>query len=220
MKRQFNGQREPLTLKLIARCTAIVPALSAPRLTHFDRAVIVVMLAADRADRRDDSARRPGGRADQPGRAARQAHSTSPITIRFSEAMDHDSVTAHFHTEPALQGTFSWSGATLNFHPTQALEPGNQYTVYLEPGAQSESGRALLAEYRYSFTVVQPRIAYLYPADGDAAKHLDRRSRRSRSSAADHDSPTGHLRFQRQPGRNADRLLGEQHGCWRRATSS
>src|SRR3954469_12472512 len=28
------------------------------------------------------------------------AHSTSPILIKFSEAMNHDSVTAHFHTDP------------------------------------------------------------------------------------------------------------------------
>ncbi len=94
-----------------------------------------------------------------------EAHSTSPISIRFSEAMDHDSTTAHFHTEPALQGTFSWSGASMTFHPSEALEPGKSYTVFVEPGAHSESGRALLSEYRYSFTVREPRVAYLYPAN-------------------------------------------------------
>jgi Tol biopolymer transport system component len=94
-----------------------------------------------------------------------EAHSTSAITMRFSEAMNHDSVTAHFRTEPALEGTFSWSGASMLFKPAQALTPGSAYTVVLEPGAVSETGRAVLAEYRYTFTVRYPRIAYLYPAD-------------------------------------------------------
>lgn len=94
-----------------------------------------------------------------------EAHSTSAIVIRFSEAMDHDSATAHFRTEPALDGSFGWSGSTMIFTPAGALQPGGDYTVSLEPGALSETGRAVLTEYRYSFTVRQPRVAYLYPAD-------------------------------------------------------
>src|SRR5262249_43166156 len=35
---------------------------------------------------------------------SQQAHSTSPITIRFSEAMNHDSVASHFHIDPAPDG--------------------------------------------------------------------------------------------------------------------
>src|SRR5450755_1528657 len=61
------------------------------------------------------------------------AHSTSDISIRFNEAMDHDSVSAHFHIEPALQGALSWSGSTLTFKPAAALKPGSAYTVLLEP---------------------------------------------------------------------------------------
>ncbi|MEP7291912.1 MAG: Ig-like domain-containing protein [Chloroflexota bacterium] len=96
-----------------------------------------------------------------------EAHSTSPVTIRFNEAMDHDSVTARFRTEPALEGVFSWSGTNLTFQPAEALVPGDTYTVALEAGALSESGRALLSEYRSSFTVARPRVAYLYPANGN-----------------------------------------------------
>ncbi len=95
-----------------------------------------------------------------------KAHSTSPITIHFKEAMDHDSVAAHFKTNPALDGTFSWNGAAMTFRPSAALKPSTDYSVVLEPGAASASGRAVLNEVRYSFTVTPPRVAYLAPADG------------------------------------------------------
>ena len=100
------------------------------------------------------------------GAPVNKAHSTSPIMIRFKEPMDATSVAAHFRTEPALKGTFSWIGSTMNFRSSEAMKPGNQYTVYLEPGAVSQAGRKVLSEYHYSFTVTPPRIAYLYPADG------------------------------------------------------
>jgi len=141
-------------------------ALSPQHLTSLDRAVIVVIallialiaatiLLGDRVGVQLDQVTPLG-----------QAHSTTAITIRFNEAMNHDSATAHFQTDPALQGTFSWSGATLTFQPAQALMPGSTYTVALEAGALSDTGRELLSEYRYSFTVAHPRVAYLYPADG------------------------------------------------------
>ncbi len=95
-----------------------------------------------------------------------EAHSTSTIAIRFNETMDHDSAQTHFQTQPALEGSFSWSGATMSFQPSQALAPGSSYTVSLEPGAVSQSGRSVLTEFQFSFTVRTPRVAYLYPADG------------------------------------------------------
>lgn len=135
------------------------------RLTPFDRAVLVVLallvalilatiVLGDRV----------GVQLAQVAPLG-EAHSTSAITLRFSEAMDHDSVTARFRTEPALDGAFSWSGMTLTFKSATTLVPGSSYTVFLEPGALSENGRAVLAEYRYTFTVRQPRIAYLFPAN-------------------------------------------------------
>ena len=140
--------------------------LSTQHLTSLDRAVMVVVLVllaligmtillGDRVGVRLAQIAPLGA-----------AHSTSAITIRFSEAMDHASAEASFHMQPALPGAFSWSGATLTFRPNAALMPGDAYTVYLEPGALSETGRALLSEYRYSFTVMRPRVAYLFPADG------------------------------------------------------
>ncbi len=97
-----------------------------------------------------------------------KAHSTSPITIHFKEPMDAGSVAAHFQTKPPLKGAFSWSGSTMTFRASEAMKPGSEYIVSLEPGALSQDGRSILSEYRYSFSVMQPRVAYLAPADGAA----------------------------------------------------
>ena len=140
-------------------------AFHLPSLTSLDRAVIVVVIAlialiggtvliGDRVGVQITQTEPSGA-----------AHTTSPITIKFSEAMNHDSVAAHFHTDPALQGAFSWNGTTLTFQANTALKPGSSYTVVIDAGALSDDGRALLADYRYSFTVAHPRVAYLAPAD-------------------------------------------------------
>src|SRR5215207_9603578 len=93
------------------------------------------------------------------------ARSTSPVSIQFSEAMNRDSVGERLRLEPAQTGEIAWNGSTLLFHPDTPLKPGQGYTVVLEKGATSEEGRAILSEYRFSFTVRSPRVAYLLPAD-------------------------------------------------------
>ncbi len=140
-------------------------ALVTQHLSHFDRivaAVIVVLLILIGAtivlgDRVGVQVVTVAPQAE--------AHSTSPITLRFSEVMDRDSVAAHFQTDPAIEGALSWNGSTLSFRPAAALQPGSTYTVSVEPGALSASGRQVLDAYRHSFSVMSPRIAYLYPAD-------------------------------------------------------
>ncbi|MEO8391716.1 MAG: Ig-like domain-containing protein, partial [Chloroflexota bacterium] len=140
-------------------------AFRLPHLTSLDRAVIVVVVALIALI---------GGTlllGDRVGVQVTQstpnefAHTTSPITMRFSEAMNHDSVTAHFHTTPTLQGTFGWNGTIMTFQANEALTPGKTYAVLLDAGTLSTDGRALLANYHYIFTVEHPRIAYLAPAD-------------------------------------------------------
>lgn len=93
------------------------------------------------------------------------AHSTSPIVLQFNEDMLRDTVEGRLKFEPDLKGTTTWSGRTLLFRPERALDPGSDYTVILEAGAQAESGREVLSAYQFSFTVAPPRIAYLHPAD-------------------------------------------------------
>ncbi len=93
------------------------------------------------------------------------AHSTTAITLQFDEPMDRPTAEARLRTEPPLTGTVTWSGETLTFKPDAPLNPDAEYTVILERGARAQSGRETVSEFRYSFTVLQPRVAYLYPAD-------------------------------------------------------
>jgi len=134
-------------------------------MSHFDRiiaVVVVVLLAAigvtvllgDHVGVQVESAGPTGSAA-----------STARILLRFSEAMDWDSVIAHLSIEPALEGAFQHSGRSLRFIPAQALAPGDAYTVTLQAGATSETGRQVLDEIDFSFDVRAPRVAYLSPAD-------------------------------------------------------
>jgi hypothetical protein len=110
------------------------------------------------------------------------ARSTSHIVIQFSESMNRGTVPARLRVvqippEKAgqsvgqdealatIEGASTWNGTTYTFRPSTALLPGATYQVMLEPGAVSETGREVLDEYRYSFTVRAPRVAFLAPAD-------------------------------------------------------
>lgn len=108
------------------------------------------------------------------------ARSTSAVLIEFSETMNRESAAARLRvfevgpeqTDAAapidalaeVSGTITWKGATLRFQPDQALRPGSSYQVILEAGAASETGRLVLDEYRYRFTISRPRVAYLAPS--------------------------------------------------------
>ncbi|MEL6270322.1 MAG: Ig-like domain-containing protein, partial [Chloroflexota bacterium] len=94
-----------------------------------------------------------------------EAHSTDDILIEFTEAMDRDTVTDTIRIEPDVIGDFRWSGDTVIFRPDEPLLPGDDYTVIVEPGAISRSGRVIQDEFRFSFRVRQPQVAYLAPAD-------------------------------------------------------
>ncbi|MEO8608577.1 MAG: Ig-like domain-containing protein [Chloroflexota bacterium] len=111
------------------------------------------------------------------------ARSTEPILIQFSETMNRDSLPAHLRvveikpgTQPenfqesdtiaSVAGDIHWNGKTLLFQPKSALQPGAFYAVILDKGVVSDTGRAVLAEYRYGFEVRHPRVAYLAPATG------------------------------------------------------
>jgi Tol biopolymer transport system component len=117
------------------------------------------------------------------------ARSTSPVSIQFSETMSRDSVSPRLRlvqVKPeTLNGDFNeadvlatvpgdlkWNGPTATLRPAHPLQPGAAYRVVLASGAASETGRSLLAEYRFSFTVRSPRVAYLAPADGRSSMNI------------------------------------------------
>jgi Tol biopolymer transport system component len=97
------------------------------------------------------------------------ARTTSSIIIQFSESMNRDSVIQRFKLQTAdgqdVPGNFTWNGTTMFFTPSHVLTPGASYTVLLAQGAQSQTGRVVLADYQSTFTVQTPRIAYIAPAN-------------------------------------------------------
>lgn len=89
---------------------------------------------------------------------------SSPIRVRFSQPMNAQSVEAAFHIEPQIGGRFAWAGDQMRFTPERAWTPGTAYRVTIGAGAQAVSGRRLLADAVYTFTVQLPRVVYLAPA--------------------------------------------------------
>ncbi|MDQ3283922.1 MAG: MG2 domain-containing protein, partial [Acidobacteriota bacterium] len=87
------------------------------------------------------------------------------IRVVFSEPMVvlgkiPQPVTApFFRIEPAVKGTFRWSGTTtLIFTPEKKLPYATQFTVTLDKPAKSVSGKTLDQPYRWSFTTPTIRL--------------------------------------------------------------
>jgi len=181
-------QTDQSDLKLSAKTSSVPKArLVTPRTTflklnHFDRRVVFILVLllgltgfvivlGDRV-----------GVTLQRVAPLGVARSTSSVIMQFSESMNRvtvppsvkvvqvppDKLDASITDSDVLatvDGTVSWSGTTLNFRPSKPLIPGAAYQVQLKPGAVSDSGRKVLSEYHYSFTVRTPRVAYLAPSD-------------------------------------------------------
>lgn len=94
----------------------------------------------------------------------------SDIRITFSDPMQADSTEARFLTIPAIPGEFRWDAETLIFTPARSLESGTDITIQLAAGARAANGLGLptLQAKEVTFTVAQPQVAYLYPANGPA----------------------------------------------------
>ena len=67
-----------------------------------------------------------------------------PITIYFNQAMNQDTVSTSFSTNPAMAGALEWvDSATLQFSPDQPLPPGSEIQVAFDTKAEAENGLAL-----------------------------------------------------------------------------
>jgi Tol biopolymer transport system component len=95
-----------------------------------------------------------------------EAHMTDVIRIQFGAQMDRPTVEERLLIEPAVTGSYSWSGDTVTLRPSKPLEIGTDYLVTINAGARSRSGRVVLDTYQFEFSVGTPKVAYLYPADG------------------------------------------------------
>ena len=84
--------------------------------------------------------------------------------------MDVDSLTSRLRIDPPIDGSFTWAANTLTFTPDDPWPSGDNITVHLQPGAHSANfPRLTIREgLTWSFTVRQPLLAYLYPANAPA----------------------------------------------------
>lgn len=75
------------------------------------------------------------------------------IMVTFSEPMDTASARAAFSMNPAVAGSFSWSGMTaLKFKPTQILAVKRTYQVTINNTARDRNGIPMTAPFNSTFT--------------------------------------------------------------------
>lgn len=81
------------------------------------------------------------------------------VLVTFSEPMDTASARAAFSLNPAVAGTFSWSGMTvLKFKPSQILAVRKAYAVAIGTGARDRNGVSMAAPFNSTFTT--DRVVY------------------------------------------------------------
>ncbi|MFL5820260.1 MAG: Ig-like domain-containing protein [Solirubrobacteraceae bacterium] len=83
------------------------------------------------------------------------------VSVTFSEPMDHASAEGAFSLKRSsdgspVSGSFSWSGNTMTFDPTNDLAAGIGYDAKLTTGAQDLAGNPLSAQESWSFTTAAP----------------------------------------------------------------
>lgn len=98
----------------------------------------------------------------------------TPVRLDFSQTMDTTAVEERLDIQPARPGTVTWQDNTLIFLPDDPWPAGTQVRVSLASGARSQGfpGLPLLQPVAFSFTVSEPQILYLSPADGPADLYL------------------------------------------------
>jgi Tol biopolymer transport system component len=86
---------------------------------------------------------------------------TVPLRLTFSQPMDIASVQDRLQIEPEVAGRFVWRENELTYQPESALAPATRYTVTLQAGATSHTGRQLNKDYVWHFETRQPQLLYL-----------------------------------------------------------
>lgn len=102
-----------------------------------------------------------------PDDAARALITTS-IEVEFSEPVDQASAREALSIEPSVDGGITWSGSTLIFTPSEALEPATSYRVSLGGGIRDLAGNRMtrIAEPFVFETAGPPSVTLTDPDDG------------------------------------------------------
>lgn len=99
-----------------------------------------------------------------PGNGSDQVPASAAVSITFTQRMDPDSVLAHLSVDPVTEFSASWDDKTFTLEHEEAWPSGTTVTITLSGGARSAGFLPLLISRTWSFTVGEPRVAYLYPA--------------------------------------------------------
>lgn len=104
-----------------------------------------------------------------PGGAAAVSPGAS-LALTFSRPMQAATVTERLNILPSVTGSYAWEGNRLVFTPSHPWPAGETIQVSLAAGGRAAGWLALplRREASWSFTIRQPRLVYLYPADGAA----------------------------------------------------
>jgi hypothetical protein len=106
---------------------------------------------------------------------ARQALTTTSIEVDFSEPVEHGAAESAFAINPAVDGAFSWSAATLTFTPTARLPLRTSFAVSIGAGIRDRAGNLMtLAPEPFEFeTVGNPTVVASDPPDAAGEVALD-----------------------------------------------
>jgi Tol biopolymer transport system component len=102
------------------------------------------------------------------------APAASALRLVFSQPMQAETVQERLSIEPATPGSYVWQGNTLVFSPEAPWPAGTLVNVRLAAGAKAQGWlpASPAKAYDWSFTIRQPRLAYLAPAQGPASLYL------------------------------------------------
>jgi Tol biopolymer transport system component len=105
-----------------------------------------------------------------PAPGATDVPAGSVLQLNFSRLMQADSVTVRLSIEPPIPGSYTWEGNRLFFTPGQPWPAGATVQVKLVEGARADRFPLLpmLRGFEATFSIRQPRLAFLYPSSGPA----------------------------------------------------
>lgn len=99
----------------------------------------------------------------------REMSVNAPFRITFSQLMNNSSVEKNFKITPALEGSFSWEGNTLNFAPTDQIKIGETYQITIGTGAKGIFQKSLESEYSEFYQIVAaPKVVLMTPNAGSS----------------------------------------------------
>ncbi|HHH81698.1 MAG TPA: hypothetical protein ENL35_01765 [Chloroflexi bacterium] len=104
----------------------------------------------------------------EPAGGAVNVPASTRLRLGFSQPMNVASVRAHLSIDPPLPGRYLWEARELIFEPEHFWPSGGEVKVTLTAGVRSRLGLPMLRSKSWTFEVGDPRIAYLWPAEGPA----------------------------------------------------